>query len=302
MAIINIANNSIDNIKWYISTYYNANPNSFKNEKTYDATINNIIVRPRLSECPTTPILTLSKSQTIDNHSNTTKFKEINFREEVVNVHKTSTIVGFKYGTSIKKKEKTIVSILFDIENILQCIPIEIVSDYNYSSLDPITTTINDLVELTQSISISPKSRLRATLLVYSGTFTIPVELLATLHGNHNYNGNVYLSSIEYTDNLNVHHVCMNNASAMYQNRNQWPGYSSIYTGYDKDRNQICLAGEGKVKSTVILYSQIHYEEQPLSPYSGEYKTYDSPLFLMNAQTPLQPHFFGEQISIINPQ
>ncbi|MDG0949988.1 ETX/MTX2 family pore-forming toxin [Bacillus paranthracis] len=302
MSIINIANNSIDNIKWYVSTYYNANPNSFKNAKTYDATINNIVVRPKLSECPTTPILELTKSQTLDNHSNTTEYKEINFREEVSNIYKTSTIVGFKYGASIKKKEKTMISIIFDIKNRKQCIPIEIVGDYHYSSLDPVTITINDLVEVAQSISIPPKSRMKATLLVYSGTFTVPVELQANLRGNHIYNGSAYLSSIEYTDNLNVHHVCMNNASALYKNRNQWPGYSSIYTVSDKDRNLVRLIGEGKVKSTVILYSQIHYEEQPLSPYLGEYKKYSSPLFLMNAKTPLQPHFFGEQISIINPQ
>ncbi|MDG0949894.1 ETX/MTX2 family pore-forming toxin [Bacillus paranthracis] len=264
MSIIDIKKDVIDYTKWNASTYHNANPDTFCEEKIYDFSVYNLKVEPTVAAIHVKPTLRVSTFKTIENQTSQSQFKEVSFTENVKNTYTTYTKEGFLLQNSITKIHSFPISLTFDIYTVKPKINVHVPGEYHYSSLDPITMTRERLWELTSVISIPPKTKVTATLMVYKGTFIVPIRLHATIRGTYAYNGRYYTNSVQYADWFQKKHIAFHTASSLFFDRDQWSAYKTMYASASKDDDSLHINGSGINKVTCCLYAIIHFEEKSL--------------------------------------
>ncbi|ADY24996.1 ETX/MTX2 family pore-forming toxin [Bacillus paranthracis] len=299
MSIIDIKKDVIDHAKWNASTYYNANPDTFCEETIYDFSVFDLKVEPTVTAIDVRPTLRVSISKTIENPTSQSQFREVSFTENVKNTYTTYTKEGFLLQNPITEIHSFPITLTFDMYTVKQKINVNVPGEYHYSSLDPITMTRERLWELTSAISIPPKTRVTATLMVYKGTFNVPIRLHATIRGAYAYNGRYYANSVQYADWFQKQHIAFHTASSLFIDKDQWAGYKTMYVSASKDDDSLHINGSGINKVTCCLYAIIHFEEKSMFYNQMVKKEYDSPIYFAN--TMLQPGMLGNEIPIINP-
>ncbi|ARX70227.1 ETX/MTX2 family pore-forming toxin Cry64Ca [Bacillus thuringiensis] len=263
MAIHDVGTDLLEFAKWYATTNYNANPNTFRNPQIFESVVGESEIIPKNDTFETIPKLTTVVTDVIINDTSVPQSITPKIMQKTSETITTTTTQGFKVGSEIKYTNTMKVNLLL-VGGVSNSIAVSISAEYNYSSSETETNITEKAWEYNRPVLVLPRTKVTATLSIYSGSFTIPVTLKSTISGNHISNsGYGYaLSSIGYTDYNNRSWTDIYRTNFLYDYRNEWPGRKPIYVG--RDNIGVKVEGESRVDAELGLYSIVTFKEEPL--------------------------------------
>ncbi|MDZ3952448.1 ETX/MTX2 family pore-forming toxin [Bacillus thuringiensis] len=254
----------LDFTKWYAEKHYNANPDTFHDEKVFDPSVSNTEVVPDKIEFDTTPKLTARATDILINDTSVSQSITPKISTKTVETTSITTTEGYKIGAGIKYTS-TMKLKLFLIGEISNSIEIAVTSEYNHSTSETQTNTTEKIWEYTRPVIVPPRTKVTATLEVYAGPVKVPVTLRSTITGmgiastGYGY----ILGSVAYKDRGGKSWIDSWRSRSLYDFRSTWPGFKPVYVGTDGEYG-VKVQGTAQVELELGLYGVVTYKEEPL--------------------------------------
>lgn len=202
----------------------------------------------------------------IENNSDVQQKQTVKFSEKTVNTITHTTVNGYKVGDGIKSTTKASLECSFIAAGKLeQSVEISVTGEYNHSSTDTNTNTVEKVWELTEEVQAPPKSRIVARLVIMRAKLQVPVKLTTYLYGTtrkEEYNFPA-LVGYDYDASRNYYPNWWDFAGYSLGAAN-WPGKPESFS-YKEGDPSLIITGEGITTVDLGLYVTTRYDQFPIS-------------------------------------
>lgn len=245
--------------------------------KLYNYRLTDAIVTPESDMIEANAKLKLSAFEDMENSSSLPQTLTFTFNETTTDTFETSITNGIKTSVGITSSTKFEASI-FLVGSIEQTIEVSLDLEYDYSSTNTESHTLEKSWTLELPVVAPPYSKIVCTLLIYSADYEIPVNLEATINGDPD-------AQIDF-----LHPIPGALYSAFYEPEESAPAnrFGLIYPDALPDlfpeayapvsRDSVVWKGKAKTVASQSLYSKVRIDEIPLEGHPGSSRTYFLPV------------------------
>ncbi|MCR6850466.1 ETX/MTX2 family pore-forming toxin [Bacillus sp. IBL03825] len=289
-----------DSIKSYWDYYGQINGfGSFVDFYIYDYSVGNLNAEQTVSSGEVEPQIILTSVQVLENNTEVNQSQTLKYSEKTIDTATSTTTNGIKFIVAVKDTIQVDFSAHFSFAGKDYSAQIGAALEYNFSTSTANTQTTEKLWSLTQPVIVPPYSTVVATLQIYNGTASIPINLSGTVYGNGSYNGNTnYLAQESGYKSNGSKDYWIGPASELANN--SWPDKPENYVSSNDSDESLNYTGSTRADLTMGLFSQIKFEQRPLPGHNGETKTFYSPLILANNKRLIPSAALGNDVPIIN--
>ncbi|QWH75489.1 aerolysin family beta-barrel pore-forming toxin (plasmid) [Bacillus mycoides] len=248
---------------------------SFLRVFNYD--ISNPVIIPKSVEIDL-PDLTLLRSsvQILENNSSIPQTKSLNLTDTTTDTSSTAVTKGVKTTTGIKGGLKF--SVKLGVLSAETSVEVSLSVEANFSTTTTKTTTKTTTWTANDPITAPPRTRIKATHLIYGGKFTVPLTLNADITGDPNaydeyltVSGPYLIAAGKYNNEIGA--IPISNMSGKMDNR---------YRSTDQ-HGKIVWVGDAITEVDYGLYSTVRIDETPIYANEGESRTYYLPPKYINS-------------------